>query len=41
MATQKKTKERIFNTDIHLMQVKSIAEYSGGSILQYFRPALS
>ena len=25
----------------HLMQVKSIAEYSKGSILQYFRPSLS
>ena len=33
----KKTKERIFKTDNHLMQVKSIAECSG----QYFRLALS
>ena len=37
IATQKKTKERTFKTDYHLMQVKSIAE----CILQYFRPALS
>ena len=26
----------VFNTDYHLMQVKSIAECSKGSILQYF-----
>ena len=30
----------VFNT-YHLMQVKSIAECSKGSILQYFRPSLS
>ena len=30
-----------FNTDYCLMQVKSIAECSKGSILQYFRPSLS
>ena len=29
------------NTDYSLMQVKSIAECSKGSILQYFQPALS
>ena len=34
MATQK-------NTDYSLMQVKSIAECSQGSILQYFGPSLS
>ena len=32
---------KIFNTDYHLIQVKSIAECSKGSILQYFQPALS
>ena len=30
-----------FKTDYRLMQVKSIAECSKGSILQYFRPSLS
>ena len=30
-----------FNSDFHLMQVKSIAECSPWSILQYFRPSLS
>ena len=30
-----------FITDYRLMQVKSIAECSKGSILQYFRPSLS
>ena len=30
-----------FKTDYHLMQVKSIAESSKGSILQYFPPSLS
>ena len=30
-ATQKKTKERIFKTDNHLMQVKSIAECARGA----------
>ena len=37
---KKKTKMG-FKTDYRLMQVKSIAEYSKGSILQYFRPSLS
>ena len=32
--------KRILKTDYHLMQVKSIAECSKGSILQYFRPSL-
>ena len=32
--------EMVFKTDYHLMQVKSIAECSKGSILQYFRPSL-
>ena len=31
----------VFKTDYCLMQVKSIAECSKGSILQYFRPSLS
>ena len=31
----------VFKTDYRLMQVKSIAECSKGSILQYFRPSLS
>ena len=31
----------VFKTDYRLMQVKSIAECSKGSILQYFRPTLS
>ena len=30
-----------FNTDNRLMQVKNIAEYSEGSILQYFRPPVT
>ena len=30
-----------FNTNYYLMQVKSIAECSNGSILQYFRPSFS
>ena len=39
---KKKTKKKlVFNTDYRLMQVKSIAECSNGSILQYFRPSLS
>ena len=37
----KRTPKLIFNTDYRLMQVKSIAECSKGSILQYFRPSLS
>ena len=31
----------VFNTNYRLMQVKSIAECSKGSILQYFQPSLS
>ena len=31
----------VYKTDYRLMQVKSIAEGSKGSILQYFRPSLS
>ena len=31
----------VFNIDYHLMQIKSIAECSKGSILQYFRPSFS
>ena len=31
----------VFKIDYPLMQVKSIAECSKGSILQYFRPSLS
>ena len=31
----------VFNTNYLFMQVKSIAECSNGSILQYFRPLLS
>ena len=30
-----------FKTNYRLMQVKSIAECSNGSILQYFQPSLS
>ena len=41
MATQKEQKKLVFSTDHSLMQVKSIAECSKGSILQYFRPSLS
>ena len=40
MATQKDRK-LVFKTNYRLMQVKSIAECSEGSILQYFRPSLS
>ena len=36
-----KTPQKLaFNTDFRLMQVKSIAECSMGSILQYFSPSL-
>ena len=31
----------VFKTNYRLMQVKSIAECTKGSILQYFRPSLS
>ena len=37
----KRTPKMVFNTDYHLMQVKSIAECSNASILQYFWPSLS
>ena len=38
---KKKTKTCFFKTAYRLMQVKSIAECSKGSILQCFRPSLS
>ena len=37
----KKDQKLVFMTDYGLMQVKSIAECSKGSILQYFGPSLS
>ena len=37
----KRTPRLIFNTDFLLMQVKSIAEWSKRSILQYIGPSLS
>ena len=37
----KRTQKMVFNTDHCLMQVKSIAECSPWSILQYFWPSLS
>ena len=37
----KKNTKLVCKTDYHLMQVKSIAECSKGSILQYFRSSLS
>ena len=40
-ATLKKTENCFCKTNYRLMQVKSIAECSKGSILQYFRPSLS
>ena len=36
-----KSQKLFFKTNYRLMQVKSIAECSKGSILQYFRPSLS
>ena len=36
-----KDRKLFFKTNYHLMRVKSIAECSKGSILQYFRPSLS
>ena len=36
-----KDQNMVFNTNYRLMQVKSNAECSKGSILQYFRPSLS
>ena len=40
-ATQNEHQKLVFNTDYRLMQVRSIAECSKGSILQYCRPTLS
>ena len=37
----KRPQKLVFNTNYCIMQVKSIAECSKGSILQYFRPSLS
>ena len=37
----KRIPKLVFKTNYRLMQVKSIAEPSKGSILQYFRPSLS
>ena len=37
----KRRQKLVFKTNYPLMQVKSIAECSKGSILQYFRPSLS
>ena len=37
----KRRPKLVLKTDYRLMQVKSIAECSKGSILQYFRPSLS
>ena len=39
--TLKKDHKLVFKTNYCLMQVKSIAECSKGSILQYFRPSLN
>ena len=36
-----KDRKLVFKTDYRLMQVKSIAECSKGSIRQYFRPSLT
>ena len=36
-----KRPQLVFKTNYPLMQVKSIAECSKGSILQYFRPSLN
>ena len=36
----KKRTKLVFKTNYRLMQVKSIAECSKGSVLQYFRPSL-
>ena len=37
----KEDQNLVFKTEYRLMQVKGIAEFSKGSILQYFRPSLS
>ena len=39
--SKRRPKVMVFNTYYRLMQVKSIAEWSNRSILQYFRPSLS
>ena len=38
---KKEDQKLVFKTNYRLMQVKSIAECSRGSILQYFQPSLS
>ena len=40
-AILKKTKKKVFKANYCFMQVKSVAECSKGSILQYFQPSLS
>ena len=40
-AHSQKDRKLVFKTNYRLMQVKSTAECSKGSILQYFRPSLS
>ena len=41
LSCHSKRQKIVFKTDYHFLQVKSIAECSKGSILQYFRPSLS
>ena len=41
MVPLKRTPKLVFTTNVHLMEVKSIAECSKGSILRYFRPPLT
>ena len=41
LSKKKKTRKLVFKTNYRLIQVKSIAECSNGSILQYIRPSLS
>ena len=38
---KKEDQKLVFKTEYRLMQVKSIADCSKGSIMQYFRPSLS
>ena len=40
-SNSQKDHKMVFETNYRLMQVKSIAECSKGSILQYFQPSLS
>ena len=40
LCSHSKRSKLVFNADYRFMQVKSIAECSKGSILQYFRPSL-